>query len=179
MNPDGATLSTIPAVQFLFMNTRFFRALGSTWCSVVVLFFAGCDSILPQSLDKMKFVQTHEFPEDEETVHAASQSALEAMNYVVVRGSRAGGTLEMASRVQPGSALQVRQRRAVLEITPVEGGGCSLRIAFWEASEDKSAGGTVTATNRLLREGTIYQVFWDHLAEKLSESAAENAAKAP
>lgn len=179
MNPDGATLSTIPAVQFLFMNTRFLRALGPVWCIAFAMFAGGCDSILPQSLDKMKFVQTHEFPEDEVAVHAASQAALEGMNYVLVRGSRAGGTLEMASRVQPGSALQVRQRRAVLEITPGEGGGCSLRIAFWEASEDVSAGGTITATNRLLREGTIYQVFWDHLAEKLSESAADKVGKTP
>lgn len=158
------------------MNTRIFRAQAPAWFLAIAMFLSGCDSVLPQRLHNMQFVQNRDFKEDEATVYNASEAALESMDYALVRGSRAGGNLEMAARVQPGSALRARQRRAVIEIMPLEGGGCSLRIAFWESSEDQSASGTVTANNQLLRSGTIYDVFWDHLTGKLSEAGAPPAA---
>jgi hypothetical protein len=161
------------------MNIPVSRAIGSIWCLALAAFVGGCESIMPQGLHDVQFVQHREFQEDEATIYAASQAALEAMNYVLVRGSRAAGTLEMASHVQPGSALRARQRRAVIEIASEPGGGCTLRIGFWEVSEDESASGTVTPNNRLLRDGMVYQVFWDHLTEKLSESKPAAAEAAP
>ena len=163
------------------MNVSVSRAVGAVFPLALALFAGGCDSIsMPQfGLPDMKYAQTKSYPEDEVTVYAAAQTALDSMNYTLVRGSRATGKFEMASRVLPGSALNVRQRRAVVEVGPGESGDTDLKITFWEATEDESAGGTVTATNRILREESLYQAFWERLAEKLADAAAAQATPAP
>jgi hypothetical protein len=161
------------------MQKWFLRGGGTMICLVLgVLANGGCGSISPARLHDIQFVQERDFRGDEFATYNACRAALEAMSYSFVRGSRAAGTLEMTSRVQPGSALLARQRRAVLEIKPLDGGGCVVRIGFWEASEDTSPAGTVTASNRLLRSGVIYDAFWERLATQINLPAASPATPA-
>ena len=149
------------------MISRFPRSFAVALCLVVGALGAGCGALSTFELPNMRTVQTRTFKETSAQVYDASRAALEAMNYTFLRGSRADGRLVMQSRVQPSATLRPRQRHADITIKSLDTGETELGLAFWEASEDESAGGTVTATNRILRDSMVYQVFWEHLAEAL------------
>lgn len=154
------------------MKPRFPFGARVVLCLLLGAFAGGCGSMPTFELPSMPTGQKRMFQEDTGAMYDASRAVLEEMNYAIVRGSRAAGKLEMAARVQPSATLRARQRRAELEFKDLDSGETELNLEFWEASEDESAAGTVTPTNRLLRDGTLYQVFWDRLAEKLGHGAA-------
>lgn len=149
------------------MILPFSRAAGALLCIALGVFAGGCGSMSSIDLPNLNYSQTRAFEKDADMLFDACQATLGDMNYFLVRGSRAGGKLEMASRVQPGSALRARQRNVEIEITSIDVGESEMKIVFKEASQDESAAGTVTTTNRVIRDGTLYQVFWERLAEKL------------
>lgn len=149
------------------MKSIFPRAVGALFSVALGVFAGGCGSMAPIEMPSFSYAQERTFEKDADAVFDASQAALTDMNYKLVRGSRASGKLEMAAGVNPGSALRARQRNVEIVITPLAPGECELKLVFREASEDISPGGTVTATNQIIREGTLYQVFWERLAEKL------------
>jgi len=151
------------------MKNPFSRAQGAVLCVALGLLAGGCDSVsLPSmSMPNSKPVQTRTLPFEPDVIYAASRSALEAMNYTFVRGSRTSGKLEMASRVLPGSALLVRQRQVKLTVVELDNGDTELQVTIWESSEDESPGGTVTATNRQVRDEAAYDVFWSRLDDQL------------
>ena len=146
------------------------RVLLPLLCLSLGALVAGCGSVtLPSlSLPNSKPVQTREFSDDRDVVYDASRAALEAMNYTYVRGSRAAGELEMASRVLPGSALLARQRQVEVEVAELDDGDTEVRVSIWESSEDESAGGTRTVTNRRIRDEEAYSVFWTRLEARLN-----------
>jgi hypothetical protein len=133
----------------------------------------------PVDLPDFNYSQTRTLPKDPDTVFDAAQAVLAEMNYKLVRGSRATGRLEMAAGVNPGSALRARQRNVEVSVEELDSGDSVIRTVFREATEDESPGGTVTATNRIIRDGTLYQVFWERLATKLGLSAAAPQPGAP
>jgi hypothetical protein len=148
------------------------RALGALFCFMAALVVAGCGTMSTLDLPDLNYSQTRTFPKDTDTVFDASQATLTDMSYKLVRGSRASGKLEMAAGVNPGSALRARQRNVELSVEELDSGDSVVKVVFREASEDESPGGTVTATNRVIRDSTLYQVFWERLASKLGLSAA-------
>lgn len=164
------------------MNMSFSRALGAGLLLVLGLLAGGCDAItMPSlSLPNTDSVESRRFSDPPEKLYNASRAALEAMNYTFVRGSRASGKLEMASRVLPGSALLTRQRQVRVSIEELEGGQSEVHVAILETSEDESAGGTRTATNRVVRDSTAYGAFWTRLDEqlKIADAQAGSAAQA-
>lgn len=160
------------------MKTPFSHVRCFVLCLSLGVFAGGCDSIsMPSmSVPNSKPIQARSFRYEPDVVYAASQAALEAMNYTLVRGSRASGKLEMASRVLPGSALLARQRQVKITVVELDNGDSDLQIAIWESSEDESAGGTRTATNRQVRDEAAYDVFWSRLDEQLKLLPAAGAA---
>jgi hypothetical protein len=161
------------------MNPCYLRAVGASFCVAIGLFAGGCGSMSSIDLPDFNYSQNRTFPKDPDTVFDASQAALTEMNYKLVRGSRAGGKLEMAAGINPGSALRARQRNVEVTVEELDSGDSVVRVVFREAGEDISPGGTVTATNHVIREGTLYQVFWERLATKLGLSAAAPQTGAP
>ncbi len=154
------------------MNRPLARFLGGITCLAFAVLFGGCESVeMPSfSLPNTDAVQRRTLKRDADEVYAASRAALEAMDYTFVRGSRASGKLEMASRVLPGSALRARQRDVKITVVELDSGDAEVRVAIWETTEDESAAGTVTPTNRLVHDTSPYDVFWSRLDDQLRKS---------
>jgi hypothetical protein len=149
------------------------RALSTILGFALAVLGGGCGSVtMPSvSLPNTRPEQTRVFAQEPDVVYAASRAALEAMNYSYVRGSRSSGKLEMASRVLPGSALLARQRQVSITVVELDDGSAELRISIMESSEDESAGGTRTVTNRRVRDEEAYDVFWSRLSAQLDAAA--------
>jgi hypothetical protein len=128
----------------------------------------GCQSITLADIAGEKYEENSVVERNKQDTFLACRKALETMRFEHTRGSPARDSLEMASRVMPGTKAELpRQRTAILkftEISPLETG---VSIGFWEYDEDTSAAGVASTTGRRMRAGTIYEAFWDHLDAQL------------
>ena len=104
----------------------------------------------------------------------ASRAALEDMGFTMDTGGESSGRIEMVSRTLPEDGAQNRlQRRAVVSVAWTSEGMSEVRIGFWDESEDPSASESVPASGRLIKEGALYDAFWQRMDEALPPASSE------
>lgn len=128
----------------------------------------GCAGISLDRLRLRQYAQEFQYTQDADTAMKAAQAALEDMGFEREFGSGDSDRIEMISRTLPGGAAQARQqRRAIVTVGWTSEGMSQVRIGFWNESEDPSASESVPASGRLIKEGALYDAFWQRMDRAL------------
>jgi hypothetical protein len=148
-------------------------SFSSLLLGFLAAFGSGCAGVSMDRLRLRQYAQEFQYTHEVQAAMAAARASLEDMGFTRDRGSESDGRLEMVSRPLPGNGAQNKlQRRAIVAVGWTPEGMSEVRIGFWDETEDPSGSESVPNSGRLIKEGALYDAFWQRMDTALPPSSS-------
>lgn len=145
------------------------KQVFSVLALLAAVLLAGCHSMggsLSERFNPAPVVRTFEAPQDR--VFVAAKAALEAMGYTVRSALPTRGVIEASGRIfQDNSFRSTDQHSCRVEITSTREGAVTVRLEVRKASEERTAAGAMSQSERVVPEGGTHARFFEELQGRL------------
>lgn len=112
--------------------------------------------------------RTRVFAAEPPAVYEAARTALDRMEFRVLRGGAAQGRIEAVSGVTTGNSLREARQIAMTVRLRADGeGGTEVAVNLTEILENDSSNAAGTGTETPLRDTPLYEVFFRYTEQAL------------
>jgi hypothetical protein len=145
------------------------KSLFSLPALLAALLLGGCQSMggsLAERFNPAPVVRTFEAPQDR--VFVAAKAALEALGYTVRSALPKRGVIEASGRLFLDNSFRSSDQLSCrVEITPTLEGPVAVRLEVRKASEERTAAGAMSQSERVLPQGATHDRFFEELQRRL------------